>query len=185
MGRKRKKEKQQFSFPTQDTTDQEFDAIVDGEKVSSSSADHWKKNAEEKGKQAAAVANIPEIFRPDQVSFIFDILAIVLSFIYSQILKYDFKVIHEELAFDAEQKERLSIPLARICSKYAPSEWAGMTAEIELCCVIGVWMVAGFGRAKQAVAKDQQEKARATQQRRQVAQMPQQQQEQEPAAIPL
>jgi hypothetical protein len=185
MGRKRK-QRQTINFPTQDTTDAELNAVVDGERVSTSSADHWKQDAEEKGKQVAAVANIPEIFTPDQVSFIFDILAIVLSFIYSQLLKYDFKVIHQELSFEPDQKERLSIPLARICSKYAPSEWAGMTAEIELICVLGVWAVSGFGRAKQSVEKDKREKMHAAEQHRRnpVTQVPQQQQE-EVGAIPL
>jgi hypothetical protein len=183
MGRKRK-QRQTINFPTQDTTDAELNAVVDGERVSTSGADHWKKDAEEKGKHVAAVANIPEIFTPEQVSFIFDILAIVLSFIYSQLLKYDFKVIHAELSFEAEQKERLSVPLARICSKYAPSEWAGMTAEIELICVLGVWAVSGFGRAKQAVQKDQRERAEKARPVNRVTQMPAQQQE-EVGAIPL
>jgi hypothetical protein len=152
---------------------------VDGERVQAS--DRWQ--TEEKEKQVAAAAKIPEIFEPHQVAFVFDVLAMILSFIYSYILKYDFKIIFAELSFEEDQKIRMSKPLARICSKYAPSEWAGMTAEIELVTTLGVWMVAGFGRAKQAVQKDQQEKARTAQEknRNRVTQMPQA----EPAAIPL
>jgi hypothetical protein len=183
MGRRTKRQKQEFNFPTQDISDAELNSVSSAPK---SSTEHWQKDAEEKGKQLSAVASIPEVFRPDQVEFIFDVLAIVLSFIYSQILKYDFKVIHEELAFDKEMKERLSIPLARICSKYAPSEWAGMTAEIELCTTMGIWMVAGFGRAKDAVQRDKNAKAQAAQQRHsnRVTQIPTPQQE-EVSAIPL
>lgn len=115
-------------------------------------------NAKEKGKIADAVKEIPEIFSPEQVAWLFDAYAAILSFTYSLLLKIDYKAISEELEFDTDDKERMSKPLARILSKYCPSEWAGMSAEIELITGLGIWTVASFGRAKGVGVKLAEEK---------------------------
>ena len=111
-------------------------------------AENLEQDAAEKEKVRKAAAAIPEIFTPEQVEWVFDGYVAILSFVYSLALKTDFSAIQEELSFSKEQKESLSKPLAKICSKYAPSEWAGMTAEIQLVTMLGVWTVASFQRAK-------------------------------------
>ena len=111
-------------------------------------AENLEQDAADKKKVIAAAAEIPEIFTPEQVVWVFDAYVAILSFVYSLVLKTDFKAIQEELAFSEEQKEMMAKPLAKICSKYAPSEWAGMTAEIQLITMLGVFTVASFQRAR-------------------------------------
>lgn len=116
-------------------------------------------DAEEKERVKKAAAAIPEIFTPEQVVWLLDAYVAILSFVYSLVLKADFKAIQDELNFSKEQKEDLAKPLAKICSKYAPSEWAGMTAEIQFITMMGVWTVASFQRAKN-IARAIEEKKR-------------------------
>jgi hypothetical protein len=120
-------------------------------------ADNLEQDAAEKEKVKKAAAAIPEIFTPEQVVWVFDAYVAILSFVYSLALKTDFSAIQKELEFSTEQKEGLAKPLAKICSKYAPSEWAGATAEIQLITMLGVWTVASFQRAKN-VARAEEEK---------------------------
>jgi hypothetical protein len=115
---------------------------------SNDTAAQLKDNAAEKEEVKKAAATIPEIFTPEQVAWVFDVYVGIISFVYSLVLKCDFKAIQEELEFTAEQKDAMAIPLAKICSKYAPSEWAGMTAEIQLIMTLGIWTVASFQRAR-------------------------------------
>lgn len=126
---------------------------------SASVAENLKENASEKERVREAAAAIPEIFTAEQVVWVFDAYVAILSFVYSLVLKVDFKAVQEELEFSPEQKEQMAKPLAKICSKYAPSEWAGMTAEIQLVTLLGVWTVASFQRARN-VQKKLEEKER-------------------------
>lgn len=118
-------------------------------------------DADQKKEVAAAAAKIPQIFTEEQVIWIFDAYVAVLSFVYSVTLKTDFSAIKEELEFSQEQKEQFAKPLAKICSKYAPAEWAGMSAEIELCTLMGIWTVSSFQRAKNVAKRLEQEKEKA------------------------
>lgn len=121
-------------------------------------AEELRDNAEQKEQVKKAAAAIPEIFTPEQVVWVFDVYVGILSFVYSLILKCDFKAINDELEFTKEQKESLAVPLAKVCSKYAPSEWAGATAEIQLITMLGVWTVASFQRARNVQKKIEEQK---------------------------
>jgi hypothetical protein len=114
----------------------------------SSAVENLEQDAADKKKVKEAAAAIPEIFTPEQVVWCFDAYVAILSFVYSLVLKVDYKAIQDELEFSPEQKEQMAKPFAKICSKYAPSEWAGMTAEIQLVTMLGVWTVASFQRAR-------------------------------------
>lgn len=146
---------QPVAFPQEDTTPP---------------AAELEENAAEKEKVKRAMAAIPEIFTPEQVEWVFDAYVAILSFVYSIALKTDFDAIQTELEFSKEQKEMLSKPLARICSKYAPPSWAGMSAEIQLVTMLGVWTVASFQRARN-VARAQEEKKRDAERTQPVAPM--------------
>jgi hypothetical protein len=116
-------------------------------------------DAKEKERIKEAVAGIPDIFSPEQVAWCFDAYVAILCFVYSIVLKTDFKALQKELEFSEEQKAIMAKPLARICSKYAPSTWAGMAAEIELITTLGIWTVSSFQRAKNvAVAETEKQK---------------------------
>jgi hypothetical protein len=166
-----KKNRQTFAFPSTDQesfTDAELDAQIDGTvsagKPSTKTADtrrkQLEKDADDKKKNAQAVKDIPQIFTPDQVVWVFDVYVGGICFIFSLLLKCEFKVLYEELKLDEDVKLAWAKPLARVASKYAPAEWAGMTAEIELCASLGIWTAAAFGRSK-AIAEKEKEKKEA------------------------
>ena len=110
-------------------------------------------DAAAKQKILDAAKQIPEIFTPDQVKWVFDAYVAILCFVYSIALKTEFKALQDELEFSEEQKDAMAKPLARICSKYAPASWAAMAPEIELVTMLGLFTVASFGRAKLVVEK--------------------------------
>jgi hypothetical protein len=116
-------------------------------------------DAKNKKEILEAAGEIPDIFTKENVKWVFDLYVALLCFAYSIALKAEFSALQDELSFDEEQKDSLAVPLAKICSKYAPSEWAGMAAEIQLVTMMGVWTVASFQRARN-VAKAQEEKKR-------------------------
>lgn len=105
-------------------------------------------DAKEKKKVLEAVKEIPEIFSPEQVEWLFDAYAGALSFIYSIVLKTDFAELWKELKFEDDIKKSLSKPLSKILSKHAPASWAAHTAEIELITMLGVYTAASFKRAR-------------------------------------
>lgn len=115
-------------------------------------------DAKEKKKVLEAVREIPEIFSPEQVEWLFDAYAGILSFVYSIVLKTDFSALWEELKFEDDIKKSLSKPLSKICSKYAPSSWAAHTAEIELLMMLGVWTATSFKRARIVQQKELEKK---------------------------
>lgn len=116
-------------------------------------------DAKEKKKVLEAVKEIPEIFTPEQIEWVFDAYVGILCLVYCNILKTDFMALWEELKFDDETKKSLSKPLAKICSKHAPASWAANTAEIEIVMMLGVWTASSFKRAKN-VQQAQLEKKR-------------------------
>lgn len=124
----------------------------------SSPADEIRSDAAQKDEVKKAAAAIPEIFTPQQVEWVFDVYVGILSFVYSLALKSDFKAINEELEFTDDQKKALAEPLAKVLSKYAPSEWAGATAEIQLITTLGIWTVSSFQRARNVQKKLEEEK---------------------------
>lgn len=95
-----------------------------------------------------AAAAVPEIFTAEQVIWAFDVYVGLLCLIYSYALKTDFDALQKELEFTQEQKELMAKPLAKICSKYAPPEWAGKTDEIQLITMLGVFTVTSYQRAR-------------------------------------
>lgn len=147
MGRRKKSAKQEFSFPS------ESQPITGFEKPEDLKAD-----AEKKKEVKKAADEIPEIFTPSNVEFVFDLYAGIISFVFSILLKAEFKPIFQELKFEDAEKKAMAVPLAKIASKYAPHEWAGMQAEIELVTSIGLYTVMGFKRAQAVAAKESEKK---------------------------
>jgi hypothetical protein len=121
-------------------------------------AENLEQDAADKERVKKAASIIPEIFTPDDVIWVFDVYVGILCFIYSLTLKCEFKVLQDELDFTPEQKELMAKPLAKICSKHAPAEWAGMTAEIQLIAQLGIWTVASFQRARNVVKAEEEKK---------------------------
>jgi hypothetical protein len=117
-------------------------------------------NIEDKKKPGKGkdLPEIPEIFQPEQVAWVFNAYVGILSFIYSIILKMPWDVIFEELKFDDDVANDMAKPLARICSKHAPSEWAGMTDEIQLISQLGIYTAMSFKRVKMVQEKEAQKK---------------------------
>lgn len=105
-------------------------------------------DAREKEAVKKAAAAVPEIFTAEQVIWVFDVYVGLLCLIYSYALKTDFDALQKELEFTQEQKELMAKPLAKICSKYAPPEWAGKTDEIQLITMLGVFTVTSYQRAR-------------------------------------
>lgn len=149
------------AFPSAETIDSELPPAA--ERLSS--------DANEKKRIASAAQEIPEIFKPEQVAWVFDAYVAILCFVYSIILKTDFVALQKELSFDEEEKKIMAEPLAKICSKYCPSEWAGMSSEIQLITSLSIWTVTSFKRAKN-VAQAEQEKSRDRHRTQAVAPMP-------------
>src|SRR5882724_10192099 len=115
-------------------------------------------DAKEKESILEAAKKVPEIFTAENVKWVFDAYLAILCFVYSIALKTEYSALQEELSFDEEQKNMLAEPLAKICSKYAPSSWAGMAPEIQLVSQMGIWTVASFQRAKNVARKEQEKK---------------------------
>lgn len=164
MPRKRRT-KQLHHFPSEEQasavelTDAEIDReISDAPKTDA--AEKVKAKNKEKNAVAQAVKEIPEIFQPEQVAWVLDVYVVIVCFIFSILLKCDFNVLHEELKIDEDVKMMWAKPLAKVASKYAPAQWAGMTAEIELVGCLALWTATAFGRARIIVAheKEKQEK---------------------------
>ena len=143
-------EQESVFFPQQGTEQDNKPEV----EVSSSLEEENKRK--EKIKKAAE--SIPEVFTPQQVSWVFDVYVGAICFVYSLILKTDFKAINDELKMDEDEKMTLAVPLAQVLSKHAPSEWAGMSAEIQLITTMGIWTVSSFGRAKNIAAKEAEKK---------------------------
>lgn len=137
---------QDISFPTIDDP-----ATIPAE-------ENIRTDAEQKRRVAAAAKEIPDIFEPEQVEWVFNIYVSILCFVYSIILKVDIELLAEELKFTPEETALMAKPLAKICSKYAPAEWAGMSAEIQLITSLGVWTVMSFKRAQKVVEKEEEKK---------------------------
>src|SRR5258706_216627 len=76
------------------------------------------RDAEAKKRVAAAAKEIPQIFEPEQVVWVFDAYVAILCFVYSIILKIEFKLLQDELSFSEDEKKIMAVPLAKICSKY-------------------------------------------------------------------
>lgn len=153
-GKWRKNSMQSVSFPSTDSP-----AIVDAatapiaEIIAANESDAKQKKDVKKSADA-----VPEIFRPEQVAWVFDVYVVALSFIFSITLKADYKIIHDELKFEDAEKDAMAKPLARIASRYAPTAWAGMTAEIELITTLGIWSVTSFRRAQMVATADRERK---------------------------
>ena len=190
MGRRRggkNKPKQSFAFPseeqpvagTEELTDEELDRAIDtGEfppeiKVEQPSeavrVEQIRQKYQKKKDLVQLAKEIPEIFKPEQVAWVFDIYELALSFVLSIALKSDYTVIHEELKMDEDQKLVFAKPLARIANKYVPTEWASYSAEIELITTMGIYTATSYGRAQAALKKDAERKQHRAQQQPHVA----------------
>jgi hypothetical protein len=157
VGRKLGGKNRKFTFASQSGVQESAFPTVDTAKVSSSPEVKITEDAKEKERIKEAVASIPDIFSPEQVEWCFDAYVAILCFIYTIVLKTDFKALQDELKIDDDTKKHLSVPLAKVCSKYAPSKLASMSAEIELITTLGLYTVSTFQRARK-VAADQVEK---------------------------
>jgi hypothetical protein len=160
--RGRKPKNQTYAFPMPEgehvdniSIDREIDGhdnsvvdVDDAGKVSDVS-----KKSDAKKRLAAAVKEIPQIFEPEHIAFVFNIYAGLLALGFSFLFKTDFEVVYDELQIEPETAAAWAKPLARILSKYAPVAWAGMTAEIELIAAIGLYTASSFGRARNAAKR--------------------------------
>lgn len=117
-------------------------------------------DAEEKRKVAEAAKHIPEIFSPSDVIWCFDVYVALLCFLYSMALKVPFDALENELSFSQDQKELMAVPLSKICSKYAPAEWAAKKDEIQLIVMLGVYTASSVQRARNVAKQIAEEKKR-------------------------
>jgi hypothetical protein len=159
----KRKRKQKFAFPSQDQpaadaaiNDREIDLEIDGSK-NLIPQNIWTRVDSDK-KSNITPAEIPQIFTPEQVTWIFDAYVGLISLLFAFLLKYEFKIIFQELQFDAEDKMNFAKPLSRIISKHSPASWAQHSDEIQLIGAMGIWTAASFGRAKLAIRKAAQKK---------------------------
>lgn len=152
------------AFPSAESID------TDSISTPAATAERLTSDAADKKSIAAAAKEIPVIFKPEQVEWVFDAYVAILCFTYSIILKTDYSALETELKFDKEEKEMMAKPLAVICSKYCPAQWAGMSAEIQLITSLSIWTVASFKRAK-TVAQAEKEKERTKNRTQAVAPM--------------
>jgi hypothetical protein len=190
MGRRRggtNKPKQTFAFPseeqpvagTEQLTDEQLDRAIDtGEfppevKVEQPSeavrVEQIRQKYQKKKDLVQLAKEIPEIIKPEQVAWVFDIYELALSFVLSIALKADYAVIHEELKMDEDQKLVFAKPLARIANKYVPTEWASYSAEIELITTMGIYTATSYGRAQTALRKAKRDQNHVSQQQPHVA----------------
>jgi hypothetical protein len=176
MPPKPRRRRQAVHFPSAEQSsppisDAELDAEIDGvadagnrresnapQPSKKSSFEKLKEETDKKKQNVAAIKEIPVIFTAEDVVWVFDVYVGLICFVFSILLRCDFKIIYEELELDAAVKEAWAKPLAKIASKYAPAEWAGMTAEIQLICGMGLWTAAAFGRSKIIAEKEKQRK---------------------------
>lgn len=79
------------------------------------------------------------IIKPEDLLIVIDFYAIVLTFIFSQILKARFEVIYKICKFDDDQKKVVSIYAAPVVAKYFPTDWIPYLPEIKLgLCLVGI-----------------------------------------------
>jgi hypothetical protein len=157
----KRKRKQKFAFPSQDQpaviNDREIDLEIDGEK-NPIPPQIWTRVDTDKKDSNIIPAEIPQIFTPEQVTWIFDAYVGLISLLFALLLKAEFKIIFQELQFDAEDKMNFAKPLSRIISKHSPPSWAQHSDEIQLIGAMGIWTAASFGRAKLAIKKAAEKK---------------------------
>lgn len=165
MGRRPKSKVQDFSFPLVESavTDAELDASIDS---ADDKGKELKEDAQRKKEISKAIKEMPQIFSAEQVAWVFTAYVMLLSFAYSYVLKSDYEAIFAELDIDERTKMEMAKPLAKIASKYAPANWAGMTDEIQLISQVGIYTATSFGRAKLIVQREQEKKQRQASERR-------------------
>lgn len=117
-----------------------------------------EENAAEKNKVLDAVNKIPDIFTPEDVAWFFDVYVGLLCYVYSIVLKTDFKALYDELEFKDSQKKDMAVPLSKILSKTVPASWAGLKNEIQLIGMLGVYTVVSFKRAQMVANKEVEKK---------------------------
>jgi hypothetical protein len=127
-------------------------------------------DAAKKKEVLEAINKIPEIFTPADVKWCFDVYVGILCFVYSIVLKCDFKALQKELEFTDEQKDMMAVPLAKIASKTVPASWASLKNEFQLIGMLGIYTVTSFKRA-QNVAKEEAEKKATAERTQPVAPM--------------
>lgn len=144
-----------------------------------------KKSAKSKKDIQEVIKEIPEIFTPDQVKFVFDLYTGILAFVFSLVLNTEFSPIFDELKFEDDAKDVMAKPLAKICSKYAPNEWAGMQAEIELIAMLGLYTITSFSRAKNVAEKEAKKLQEENRKRQQQRNTPTNQTPIQPTVVPV
>ena len=168
MGRPRKK-RQVYDFPNKPSLDP---SAVNEFVASGDTAERIKNDATRKQQVAEAVREIPEIFEPEQIEGLLDVYSVILAFLFSVVLKAPFDIIHPAIKMDNDFKKSVSKPLAKLLSKLAPVEWAGMKDEIQVGIAVIIYSAASFGHAKSAVAKWKEESAQRQNPRNRVTQTP-------------
>jgi len=113
---------------------------------------------EKKRKLLEEEKKIPVVFTAKDVSFVVTGYIIFLAFIFSVVLKCEFKSIHDEIKLDENETMGIAEPLAVVVSKHAPAEWAGMKAEIGLATMLGMITLAKLRSAQQIADKEHKRK---------------------------
>lgn len=72
------------------------------------------------------------VLTPKDLLVVIDLYAIVISFIFAQILKTKFEVVYNICKFDDDQKKVVSEFAAPVAAKYFPTDWLPYLPEIKL-----------------------------------------------------
>lgn len=78
-------------------------------------------------------------FKPEDLLIVIDLYAVILSFIFSSILKTKFDVVYKICKFDEDQRKVVSEFAAPVVGKYFPTDWLPYLPEIKLgLCLVGI-----------------------------------------------
>lgn len=90
-------------------------------------------------------------FKPEDLLIVIDFYAVVLAFIFSQVLKAKFDMVHKICKFDDDQRKVVSECLSPVVGKYFPQDWIEYLPEIKLgLCLVGI-TTAKFTQVMEAV----------------------------------
>lgn len=103
----------------------------------SGDSDFQKKAGLESEKTAEVVVAV--VIKPEDLLVVIDLYAIIISFIFAQILKTKFEVVYKICKFDEDQRKVVAEYAAPVCGKYFPTDWIPYLPEIKLgLCLVGI-----------------------------------------------
>lgn len=97
-----------------------------------------KAGVESEEKKPLDVVVLPT-FKPEDLLIVIDLYSVIISFIFSQVLKTKFDVVYKICKFDDDQKKVVSEFAAPVAAKYFPTDWLPYLPEIKLgLCIVGI-----------------------------------------------